>query len=281
LERIDPKKIIREFTTDQFHLLQFGYEAFGKTIPVWLSIRNDPSPEARRLEQQIAWNITKGHAEYQTAVYLTKQASANRLNFRPRSEASQRFQYFVDQLFTTLSPRKNAPRADHVLFQAIAQDHYQSISVEECLQLLKNLSHIRKNVLRKLGNFVLTKDAHDGAPVDRLVDEKQSLPPTAIEPQYIEQARPYVQQQNVQDLEDYIRYLVGQNRLEESLETLRAYLTLSNIRGEPLKTITLHLQRYRSEHRAFEKGFTTREYYSTREAVISEAILNFFREITT
>lgn len=279
LQRIDPAKIVRESTNDQFHLLQFGFKAFGHSIPTWVLVRSDPSREARQLEQQLAWNIIRGHAEYQTASYLSRLAAGNRLTFTPRSEASQRFQYFIDQLLTNLSPREDAPPSENALFQAIARDHYQSISVEDCLKLLQNLSHIRKNILRKLGNFSLSKNPREGAPVERLADGKEQRPLFGIEQQYIDQAAPYVRQKNLQDFEDYIRYLIGQSKLEESLEILMAYLTLSNIAGDPLNTVTLHLQKYRSEHNAFSQGIITRDSYNVTQAAISKAILEFFSQI--
>jgi hypothetical protein len=280
LERIDPKKIIREFTTGQLHLVQFDYEAFGKTIPVWLLIRHDRSEEARRLEQQIAWNITKGHAEYQTAVYLANLAAGNRLKFTPRSEASQRFQYFIDQVLKTLPPGKNAPQSEKALFQAIAQNHYQAISVQDCLRLMKNLSHIRKNLQRKFANFSVSKDPNADVPIERLADDRQPRPPSYIGKKYLDEAEPFVKEKNLQGFEDYIRYLVGESRVKKSLELLRAYLKLSNVEGYPLNYVELQLSRYNSVHQNFTLGVISHEEYTRETTPISYAILSFFEELT-
>lgn len=280
LAPIHPDRVMQAFSNDQFRLLQFGFKAFGKIIPVWLSIRSDRSPEARRMEQQVIWNIIRGHAEYQSIVHLAQLVSRGRLNFTPRSEASQRFQYYIDQVLKRLPSKRDDLQQQNVLFQAIAQDHYHSISVEDCLRLMKNLSHIRKNLQRKLANFSLSKDPNADVPIERLVDDRRPNPPTSINTKYLQEAEPFIKEKSLQDFEDYIRYLVTESRLEESLEILRAYLTLSNIKGDPLNSVSLQLQRYYSVSRDFNQGLIKHEKYARTKNLISKAILDFFQQIS-
>lgn len=232
-EQLNPRKVLRSFSNDNFHLWQFTHSAYGMKLPVWLMVCSDPSPETREWERLLAWNITRLHAEYQTIMHVSHLAVEEELQFTPRSPASQRFQFFINEALKQVSPDKENSSSDDIL-ERITENHYELMPPEAGLKLMKKLSHIRKNILRDLGNFQMSKTIHSDTPIEKSIQPSLQTQIAGVTDAHMEACMPFIRQRDWSGFQAFIVPKVQEGRLQEAMQILVAFLKSSGVPSEEL-----------------------------------------------